>query len=108
MGTKSHVCRWGTSLAVRIPKSVAEQWGVKEGSAIEIVHDILSVCDNGGCNKTAIMYRSNLSYAQLRRYLSLLSTQQLIDKNDVGHFQVTPRGRKTMSQMASVMRSLQV
>ena len=37
MGTKSHVSRWGTSLAVRIPKSVAEQWGVKEGSAIEIV-----------------------------------------------------------------------
>ena len=54
------------------------------------------------------MYRSNLSYAQLRRYLSLLSTQQLIDKNDVGHFQVTPRGRKAMRQMASVMRSLQV
>jgi len=77
-------------------------------SAIEIVHEILSVCDNGGCNKTAIMYRSNLSYEQLRRYLSLLSTQQLIDRNDVGHFQVTPRGRKTMRQMATVMRSLRV
>ena len=37
MGTKSHVSRWGASLAVRIPKSVAEQWGVREGSAIEIV-----------------------------------------------------------------------
>ena len=37
MSTKSHVSRWGASLAVRIPKSVAEQWGVREGSAIEIV-----------------------------------------------------------------------
>ena len=37
MGTKSHVSKWGASLAVRIPKSVAEQWGVREGSAIEIV-----------------------------------------------------------------------
>ncbi len=37
MGTKSHVSRWGASLAVRIPKSVAAQWGVREGSAIEIL-----------------------------------------------------------------------
>ena len=38
MGAKSRVARWGSSLAVRIPKPVAEQWGVTEGSAIEIVH----------------------------------------------------------------------
>ena len=37
MGAKSHVSKWGTSLAVRIPKPIAEQWGVQDGSAIEIV-----------------------------------------------------------------------
>ena len=37
MGARSHVGRWGSSLAVRIPKPIAEQWGVREGSAIEIV-----------------------------------------------------------------------
>ena len=37
MGARSHVARWGSSLAVRIPKPIAEQWGVREGSAIEIV-----------------------------------------------------------------------
>ena len=37
MGAQSHVSKWGTSLAVRIPKPIAEQWGVREGSAIEIV-----------------------------------------------------------------------
>lgn len=37
MGARSHVTRWGSSLAVRIPKPIAEQWGVHEGSAIEIV-----------------------------------------------------------------------
>jgi len=37
MGAESHVSRWGTSLAVRIPKPIAEQWGVREGSTIEIV-----------------------------------------------------------------------
>ena len=37
MAARSHVFRWGTSLAVRIPKPIAEQWGVRDGSAIEIV-----------------------------------------------------------------------
>ena len=37
MGARSHISRWGASLAVRIPKPIAEQWGVQEGSAIEIV-----------------------------------------------------------------------
>ena len=37
MGVEAHVLKWGASLAVRIPRSIAEQWGVKEGTAIEIV-----------------------------------------------------------------------
>ena len=37
MGAKSHVSKWGASLAIRIPKAIADQWGVHEGSAIEIV-----------------------------------------------------------------------
>lgn len=37
MGVKSNVSRWGSSLAVRIPKAIAEQWGVEEGSRVEIV-----------------------------------------------------------------------
>ena len=37
MGAMSRVMRWGSSLAVRIPEAIAEQWGVQEGSAIEIV-----------------------------------------------------------------------
>ena len=37
MGAKAHIAKWGNSLAIRIPKPIAEQWGVGEGSAIEIV-----------------------------------------------------------------------
>lgn len=37
MGAQSHVAKWGTSLAVRIPKPIAQQWGVHEGSPIEIL-----------------------------------------------------------------------
>ena len=39
MGAKSHVSKWGSSLAVRIPRPIAEQWGVQEGSPIEILPD---------------------------------------------------------------------
>ena len=39
MGTQSHVAQWGTSLAVRIPKPLAEEWGVHAGSAIEMTTD---------------------------------------------------------------------
>lgn len=28
--------KWGNSLAVRIPKAIAEQWGVSKGSLIEM------------------------------------------------------------------------
>lgn len=28
---------WGSSLAIRIPKPIAEQWGVQEGSSVEIL-----------------------------------------------------------------------
>ena len=37
MGIMSHISKWGTSLAVRIPKSIAQQWDVQEGSAVEFV-----------------------------------------------------------------------
>ena len=37
MGANSHIAKWGTSLAIRIPKAIVQQWGVREGSAIEII-----------------------------------------------------------------------
>ena len=37
MISKSHVTKLGNALAVRIPKPVAEQLGIQEGSAIEIL-----------------------------------------------------------------------
>ena len=37
MSARTRVSRWGASLAIRIPKPVAEQWGVREGAVIELV-----------------------------------------------------------------------
>ena len=37
MDARTRVSRWGASLAIRIPKPVAERWGVREGAVVEIV-----------------------------------------------------------------------
>ncbi len=39
MGVRTYVDQWGTSLAVRIPNPIAEQWGIRVGSPIEITQD---------------------------------------------------------------------
>lgn len=36
MDARSNIVRWGSTLAIRIPKRVAEQWGVCEGSRIDM------------------------------------------------------------------------
>ncbi len=39
MASHTHIAKWGSGLAVRIPKAVADQWGVREGTSIEISND---------------------------------------------------------------------
>ena len=36
MGTLQHVSKWGSSLAVRIPKAVAEQCEIVEGASVQL------------------------------------------------------------------------
>ena len=36
MGTTQRVNKWGSSLAVRIPKVIAEQCGISEGQSVEL------------------------------------------------------------------------
>jgi predicted transcriptional regulator len=42
--------------------------------------NIINESDAKGANKTSIMYKSSLSYAQLKEYLSLLLEKGLIDE----------------------------
>ena len=37
MAARSRVERWGSSLAIRIPRLIAERCGVHEGSALEVI-----------------------------------------------------------------------
>ena len=49
---------------------------------IDIINQILKAA-NGGANKTRVMYKVNLSYAQLKKILTALTEKDLIryDKN---------------------------
>lgn len=36
MGNIQHVSKWGSSLAARIPKAIAEQWNIVEGASVQL------------------------------------------------------------------------
>lgn len=72
-------------------------------SAIEIVYEILKVCDNGRNNKTAIMYQSNLNHDQVKRYLQRLSKQYLIHSDALGYYHLTGYGKQAYEQVMQVM-----
>ena len=75
-------------------------------SSIDVLHDILKLCNNGGIKKTAIMYRGNLSYDQLRRYLTVLTRQEIVARNDEGNYQVTAKGQDTLRRVSTVVSVL--
>jgi len=76
-------------------------------SAAEIVLEILTLCQIGNIGKTAIMYRCNLSYEQLSRYLANLSAQGLIVKDPSGRYQLTSEGHTVFAQLTEAVRILQ-
>ena len=76
-------------------------------SNIEIVQDILLLCNKGGVRKTAMMGRCGLNHGQLRRYLSFLLDQGLLDTDGSGHFETTPNGRKTLRLLGRASKAVQ-
>ena len=75
-------------------------------SSMEIVHDVLNVCNSGRVNKTAIMYRSNLSYRQLARYLDMLRDREMVRRDDQGGYHITADGEKTLHRVSRLIRSI--
>ncbi len=75
-------------------------------SSMEIIQQILKICDKGGVNKTSIMYKGNLSYDQLQRYLGLLSSQELLHRAQEGRFTTTPKGQGTLRHLSELLEDL--
>ena len=67
---------------------------MKNRSRTELASNILEAA-NGGANKTKIMYRAFLSYAQLKEYLAMLTLNGLIAHDVEGEmYRTTSNGIK--------------
>ena len=69
---------------------------MKYRSRSDIVGLILEAA-NGGASKTKIMYKSYLSFAQLKDYLAMLIEQRLIEYEETVHlFKTTSKGLRVL------------
>jgi predicted transcriptional regulator len=66
----------------------------KKRTKNEIIHDILDQCQTGS-RKTWIMYRANLSYVLVTRYLNELEKLGLVESRD-GLFYTTEKGKQLL------------
>jgi predicted transcriptional regulator len=68
---------------------------MKTRSRIDIISQILETANGGITTKIKIMYRANLSYAQLKGYLMTLSDKGLLLYDlDTNTFKTTEKGLK--------------
>jgi predicted transcriptional regulator len=59
-----------------------------------------------GASKTQIMYRANLSFSQLKRYLALLSNHSLLEKSAYDRrviYKATPKGVEFMERQQQII-----
>jgi len=66
---------------------------------LDIMHDILQLCQIPR-KKTYIMYQSNLSFYQLRKYLEMLISEKLLEELNINGrilFQATEEGKRFLS-----------
>ena len=64
---------------------------------LQIIADILSVV-RGGAKKTHVMYRANLSFTLLKRYLSEVLEAGLVSCVDEDNYELTKRGQSFLDR----------
>jgi len=87
---------------------------VKHRDRLDIIADILQAANGKAVRKTYLMYKCNLSFKQLKCYLTFMLKQELLQEI-VAHksrgttfFQITPKGQiflKTYRNLQSFLRS---
>ena len=84
------------------------EWGNnprKRRDRLYIMAEILNVAKDGVL-KTQIMYRANLSFAQLNNYLSLLTDLKLLNENSSDRktmYKTTKKGAKFMENYKEIV-----
>lgn len=73
---------------------------------IEIMHDMLVALDGSG-KKTHLMFRSNISYAMVERYLAILLAAQCVRK-DGENYCITEGGQKLRDAVESILEIIDV
>lgn len=80
-------------------------------SEMEIVRDILNLTSKKeGAKKTQILYQTNLSYTQLKDYLSFLLERNFMDiekNNSSVFYKTSDRGNELLSNINKVIHSLE-
>ena len=68
--------------------------GTRRRDRLSIIAEILTIAKEGSL-KTQIMYKANLSFAQLNEYLSFLTKMDLLNKQEENRktdYTTTPKG----------------
>lgn len=66
-------------------------------SRLSIIYQILRICNDDQVSQTKLMYKANLSYFQLKKYVNTLMTKDLLQEtvhNGKKSYSCTPRGRQ--------------
>lgn len=77
----------------------------------QILMDVLTICMNGE-KLTHLMYKANLSYSTLRRYLLAMTNQGLISKTSTSSgsrvYHTTQKGRMILNDLNHVKNYLTI
>lgn len=79
-GMKTAIRKWGNSLGFRLPKGIAEQLELRDGSAIE-----LEIVPGGVLLKPSKVRRSRYSVDELLKGVSRAKIHPLEEDTPVGH-----------------------
>ena len=80
----------------------------KRRDRLFIIAEILDIAKDGAL-KTQIMYRANLSFAQLNTYINLLLDTQLLEKNSKSRrtiYRTTKKGSEYMESYKDIIETL--
>lgn len=76
---------------------------------LEIIFKILTLCENPS-KKTHILYKANLSYSQLQKYLYLLIDKELCveeGENKNKRYYITDKGRRFLKEFQEIRELLE-
>jgi predicted transcriptional regulator len=66
-------------------------------SRLGIIYQIVRICNDDQVSQTKLMYKANLSYFQLKKYVNTLLTKSLLQEavhDGKKSYSCTPRGRQ--------------